>query len=76
MKELFANREKEYPGQYGGGSNKQIIRGNQTSINLDLTIFNEDILEDHQKKCQNICGGYLGFHGRGEHVDLHFANFE
>ena len=51
MKELFADQEKEYPGLYGGGANKQIIRGNQTSGDLDLTVFNEDILEDHQQKC-------------------------
>ena len=76
MKELFANREKEYPGQYGGGANKQIIHGNQSSGNLDLTIFNKDILKDHQSKCQSICGAYLGFRGRGEHGDLNSANFE
>jgi len=59
MKELFASREKEYPGQYGCGTNKQIICENQTSSNLDLTAFNEDIPEDHQKKCESIWGGYL-----------------
>ena len=46
MKKLFADLNREYPG-YGGGANKQIVRGMQTSGDLDLSVFNEDNLEEH-----------------------------
>ena len=38
-----------------------------------MTVFDEDILADHQKKCMLICGKDIGFRGKSEHARLKVA---
>ena len=65
---LYAERRKEWPGVYGTGNKQQIPQNADSVTDVDLTVFDENILPDHQKKCQASCGLFLAFRGLKEHA--------
>ena len=69
---IYEERSKEWPACYGTAPNRQV--SSVTNVcHIDLTVLDEDVLVQHQKKCMVVCGGWLAFRGHGEHAYLTVA---
>ena len=69
---LYKKRCEEWP-DYGSASNRQMPDVLDTK-ELDWSVFNEDLIRDHQMKCMSVCGTHLAFRGNKEHTSLSLSN--
>eukprot|EP00986_Skeletonema_menzelii_P017420 scaffold19380_cov81-Skeletonema_menzelii.AAC.2 len=73
--QLRQDRSREWPDTYGTAANRQIPEATHVS-QLDLQVFDEDDLPQHQKKCMVVFGTYFAFRGATEHTNLLVSQVE
>jgi hypothetical protein len=73
VRTMYGERAEEWPGVFGTGSRRQIPTQNKSS-QIDITVFDENNVYQHQQKTLIICGLYNAFRGSKEHAELLVAN--